>query len=334
MIKRFLKYHPVHKKFVPNLDIVFLLRPTFFFSVWVMVVIGMSSAQMYLVDYPLWITELSWRTFLAFLGLTFVCSSTFILNKIPDENNDGVDKKLFIIGKHISPEKSQSIANFLLFSGLVISLVANWFTAILVGCIYLIWGIIYNQKPLNWKKKPILGWLANSIVGGLLFAVGWLLVMNDQLNYRIIPLDMSLFEYMLPYLLCFSSIALLTTLVDKNGDTDLGDRTLPALYGKMPTLLLSLIFFCAAFVFALHHGAPLASTAACVSIPFFVFTVMRRFEKDVLRAIRYPIFILNFFTLSIYPWLSVPLLITFYLSKYYYWHRFDLHYPTFLVDHD
>ncbi len=334
MIKRFLKYHPVHKKFVPNLDIVFLLRPTFFFSVWVMVVIGMSSAQMYLVDYPLWITEVSWRTLLAFLGLSFVCSSTFILNQIPDEKNDAVNKKLFVIGKHISSEKSQSIANFLLISGLVISLVANWFTAILVGCIYIVWGIIYNKKPLNWKKKPILGWLANSIVGGLLFAVGWFLVMNDQLNYGIIPLDMSMFKYMLPYLLCFSSIALLTTLVDKNGDTDLGDGTLPALYGKMPTLLLSLIFFCAAFVFALYHGDPLASTAACVSIPFFVFTVMRRFEKDVLRAIRYPIFILNFFTLSIYPWLSVPLLITFYLSKYYYWHRFDLHYPTFLVDHD
>ena len=334
MIKRFLKYHPVHKKFVPNLDIVFLLRPTFFFSVWVMVVIGMSSAQMYLVDYPLWITELSWRTFLAFLGLTFVCSSTFILNQIPDENNDGVNKKLFIIGKHISPEKSQSIANFLLFSGLVISLVANWFTAILVGCIYLIWGIIYNQKPLNWKKKPILGWLANSIVGGLLFVVGWFLVMNDQLNYRIIPLDMSLFEYMLPYLLCFSSIALLTTLPDMEEDTDSEDRKFPIVYGKMSILLLSLIFICVAFAFALHHGDPLASTAALVSIPFFVFTVIRRFEKDVLRAIRYPIFILNFFTLSIYPWLFVPLLITFYLSKYYYWHRFDLHYPTFLVDHD
>jgi hypothetical protein len=43
---------------------------------------------------------------------------------------------------------------------------------------------------------------------------------------------------------------------------------------------------------------------------------------------------LNFFTLSIYPWLFVPLLVTFYLSKYYYWHRFDLHYPTFLIDHD
>ncbi|SVB79809.1 uncharacterized protein METZ01_LOCUS232663, partial [marine metagenome] len=180
----------------------------------------------------------------------------------------------------------------------------------------------------------ILGWLANSIVGGLLFSVGWFLVMKSKLNNVIISLDMSLFEYMIPYLLCFSSVALLTTLVKMNGDTESEDRSLPALYGKMPTLILSLIFICVSFVVALQHGDPLASTAALVSIPFFVFTVIRRFEKDVLRAIRYPIFILNFFTLSIYPWLSVPLLITFYLSKYYYWHRFDLHYPTFLVDHD
>ena len=109
MIKRFLKYHPVHKKFVPNLDIVFLLRPTFFFSVWVMVVIGMSSAQMHLVDYPLWITEFSFMTFFVFLGLTFVCSSTFILNQVSDDEIDTFNKQLFIAGKYINPEKLEPL---------------------------------------------------------------------------------------------------------------------------------------------------------------------------------------------------------------------------------
>ena len=192
MITKFLKYHPVHKKLVSNLDIVFLLRPTFFFSVWVMVVIGMSSAQMHLIGHPLWITKFSLMTFLTFLGLTFVCSSTFILNQISNEESDAVNKKLFLVGEHISLEKSQSIANILLISGLIISLVANWFTAILVGCIYLVWGILYNQKPFNWKKKPILGWLANFIIGGLLFAVGWFLVMKNKLNGGIVSLDISL----------------------------------------------------------------------------------------------------------------------------------------------
>ena len=99
-------------------------------------------------------------------------------------------------------------------------------------------------------------------------------------------------------------------------------------------MIISLILICLAFAYALYHKDPIASTATLVSIPFFFMTVIRRMEKDVLRAIRYPIFILNFFALSVYPWLFLPLIITFYLSKYYYWHRFDLHYPTFLVDYD
>ena len=334
MIKRFLKHHLVHNKLVPKLDIVFLLRPTLFFSVWVMVVIGMASAQMHLVNHPLWITELSWKTFLVFMGLTFVSSSAFILNQISDEESDAVNKKLFLVGKHISPERSRSISKILLFAGIVISIITNWFTAILVGCIYVIWGILYNQKPFNWKKKPILGWLANSIVGVLLFTIGWSLVMKNHPGYGLVTLNMSLFKYMLPYLLCFSSVALLTTLPDMKGDTESGDKTFPVVFGKTPTMVLSLILICAAFIFALNQADPLASTAALVSIPFFIFTAIRRMDRDVLRAIRYPIFILNFFTLSVYPWLFVPLAITYCLSKYYYWHRFDLHYPTFLVDND
>ena len=185
MIKQFLKYHPVHKKLVPRLDIIFLLRPTLFFSVWVMVVVGMSSAQMHLISHPLWIAELSWQTFFAFVGLTFVCSSTFILNQISDVESDRINKKLFLVGQYFSPEQSQSIAKFLLTSGFIISIIANWFTTIILGGIYFVWGIIYNQKPFIWKKKPILGWFANSIVGVLLFMIGWYLVMANQLNNKL-----------------------------------------------------------------------------------------------------------------------------------------------------
>ena len=334
MIKQFLKYHPVHKKLVPALDIVFLLRPTLFFSVWVMVAIGMSSAQMQLINHPLWITELSWETFFVFFGLTIVCSSTFILNQISDVESDAINKKLFLVGQYFRPEKSLSIAKILLILGLVISIFANWFTTILVVCIYLVWGILYNKKPFKWKKKPILGWFANSIAGVLLFMIGWYLVMANQLHIQLIILDISMFESMLPYILCFSAVSLLTTLPDMKGDMESGDKTFPLAYGNIPAMILSLIFICSSFVFSLYHQDPIASTATLVSIPFFIIMVFRRMDKDVLRAIRYPIFILNFFALSVYPWLFVPLITTYCLSKYYYWHRFELHYPTFLVDYD
>ena len=334
MIKRFLQYHPVHKILVPKLDIVFLLRPTLFFSIWVMVVMGMSSAQMNLINYTLWISQFSYKTFFAFIGLTFVCSSAFIKNQISDVQSDTINKKLFLVGLYISPERSLSIAKLLLIAGLVISIIANWFTTILVVCIYLVWGILYNQKPFKWKKKPILGWFANSIAGIFLFMIGWYLVMANQLNSQSIILDISMFESMLPYILCFSAVSLLTTLPDMKGDVKSGDKTFPIVYGKISAMIFSLILICSAFVLAINYEDPLAATATLVSIPFFVMTVLRRMDKDVLRAIRYPIFILNFFALSVYPWLFVPLMITYYLSKYYYWHRFELHYPTFLVDDD
>ena len=334
MIKRFLKYHPVHKIIAPNLDIIFLLRPTLFFSVWVMVVMGMYSAQTSLINYPLWISEFSWRTLFIFLGVTFISASTFILNQINDIESDTINKKLFLVGEYISQEKSLMISKVLLALGTVLSISANWFTSLFVLSIYIVWGILYNKEPYSWKKKPILGWIANSIVGVMLFMIGWYFVITSQTGVEIKYYDISMFQFMLPYVLCFSSVSLLTTLPDVKGDIEAGDKTFPIVYGKGLTIILSFLLISVAFVFGLVCGDPLVSTASIVSLPFFLFTALRRSEKDVLRSIRYPIFILNFFALAIYPWLFIPLIITFYLSKYYYWHRFNLHYPTFLVDHD
>ena len=118
----------------------------------------------------------------------------------------------------------------------------------------------------------------------------------------------------------------------KNVDSDM--RTIPIMFGFSTSIVISLLMVSIALYVSLQHADPLASTATLVSLPFFIFAAMRRMNKDILRAIRYPIFILNFFALPYYPWLVVPLFCTYYLSKYYYWHRFDLHYPTFLVDND
>ena len=89
-----------------------------------------------------------------------------------------------------------------------------------------------------------------------------------------------------------------------------------------------------AFFIGFYLNDPLATTSTICSIPFFIYALIRCQKKDILRAIRYPIFILNFFTLTIYPILFIICGIVFYLSKYYYWHRFELHYPTCLVEND
>ena len=118
------------------------------------------------------------------------------------------------------------------------------------------------------------------------------------------------------------------------GDRASGSNTFPLVFGKVPAILLALLLIAFALAVAIKNADPLASSATIVSLPFFIFTAIRRLDRDILRSIRYPIFILNFFTMAVYPWLFIPVFFVFYVSKYYYWHRFDLHYPTFLVDND
>ena len=333
MIKKFLQSHPVHKKIAPIFDTIFLLRPTIFFSVWVMVVVGIISADLNMHAPSLWNTGFSWQTFSVFSGLTLLISAAFISNQIADEHNGQDKKKLLLIGKHISSEKGKSIVKILLIIGGLISIISNWVTAIPAMCVYFLWGIQYNHPPFEWKNTPTVSWLVNSCVGVLLFIIGWMLGMKNYPNNAIIPLSVDTLSHMLPYLLCFSAVSLLITLPDrKNDDSEM--RTFSILFGFSTSIVISLLMVSIALYVSLKHADPLASTATLVSLPFFIFAAVRRMNKDILRAIRYPIFILNFFALPYYPLLVVPLFCTYYLSKYYYWHRFDLHYPTFLVDND
>ena len=191
----------------------------------------------------------------------------------------------------------------------------------------------YNKSILLSETIPSASWLVNSCVGALLFIIGWILGMENYFHNGIIPLSFDTCSYMLPYLLCFSAISLLTTLQDMDGD-DSGEGIIPTVFEHATSLVIALLMVGIAVYFSFKLADPLASTATLVSIPFFIISAIRRLHKDILRAIRYPIFIFNFFSLTYYPWLVVPLLCTYYLSKYYYWHRFDLNYPTFLVDND
>ena len=334
MIKKFLQYHPVHKKIVPIFDTIFLLRPTMFFAVWVMVVVGIISAEVNMHVSTLWVTEFSWEIFFVFLGLTLLISATFILDQLADKNSDQNNDKLFLIGKYISSEKGKSFSIILLISGGLISIIANWITAIPAICICLLWGIVYNYSPFKWKNEPIARLIVNSSAGVLLFILGWMLGMKNYPQMGIIPISIDTFSHMVPYILFFSAISLLTQFSDIKGEDSVGDRTFLIIFGLTTSLLISLLMISIALYISINHSDPLASTATMVSLPFFIFAAVRRLDKDILRAIRYPIFILNFFALPFYPWLIIPLLCTYYLSKYYYWHRFALHYPTFLVDND
>ncbi|MBT7377879.1 MAG: UbiA family prenyltransferase [Candidatus Marinimicrobia bacterium] len=329
MVKQFLRDNPIHKRIVPYFDYFFLLRPTLYFAIWVMVVLGMSTAKMNIVEYPLWIMNYDVSTLLVFLGITLLCSGTFIINQITDKESDAKNQKLFLIGKYIEIKKAQQFSNVISIMGMLLLVLGNLILVPLGVTIYILWGITYNKSPFEWKKHPYLGILTNIVIGIILFLIGWLQVSGIN------GIEISnLISLMTPYILCFTAVSLMTNIPDIKGDASESANTFSVKFGRRTTTIIATLIVIVAFYLSYKNSDPIASTASLSSIPFFVFALFRNLDKDILRAIRYPIFLLNFFVFAVYPWLFVSVFIIYYISKYYYWHRFDLHYPTFLVEND
>ena len=58
---------------------------------------------------------------------------------------------------------------------LLLSVIASQ-SFVMLGLIYFLWGIGYNKKPFEWKRRPVLGLLVNICVGINLLLIGWVLI--------------------------------------------------------------------------------------------------------------------------------------------------------------
>ena len=138
----------------------------------------------------------------------------------------------------------------------------------------------------------------------------------------------------MPFLFAYASVVLLANIPDYDGDKAINKNTIAVILGRKVTIIIATSLCLISFLMGLYIDEPLSTTSSLTSLPFFFFALLRGEEKDVIRAIRYPIFLLNFYVFTIYPLLIFPVMISYYISKYYYWHRFSIHYPTLLVDND
>ena len=197
MIKNFLKSHSIHKKIAPSLDIFMLLRPTLFFSVWVMVCIGMyiasilnNNPQMNIINYSIHTTAL-------FFGISLVCGSTFILNQISDVQSDKINKKIFLLNEIVTSEKALIISKIINVLGFSIVLFIDWLIIFPLLFIFIIWGVMYNDERFNWKGGPWLGLFSNLICGYLLILCG-MIFNRSNIEYQILLINS--IKYIIPFI--------------------------------------------------------------------------------------------------------------------------------------
>ena len=315
MIKNFFKNHPMHQKFVSYLDFIYLLKLPYFFLVWVLICIGMYIGQTTIELYPQWLSGFDFKTLLLFLSLSLMFCSIFITittsnKKDKNYNNINIDSILI-----------ERVSKVFIYLSFFLFLFLNFYNLLLAIILYTFFKLIYLESVE--KKDSLNKILFDWIFGVLLTLSGFVFIATNNSYLNLDLNSLSLFRIVI-YSLCILSI-----LIIINIQNCLNDDVNQLFKRFIATILITL-----SFGLGIYFIDPLLSICSMVSLPFFIYALFRNLDKDITRAIRYPVFIFNFFISTIYPYLSIALILIFYISKYYNWHRLNIHYPTFLVNND
>lgn len=331
MIKEFLKTNPIHKKIVPLLDVIMITRLSYFFGVWAMVCIGMYIGDLINNSIDINSTTLSIPTSILFLGISFICASIFIVNQIYDLEVDEINNKAKIIDNFISIDFSKKILFFLLPTGFLLIIFIDILVVLPMVLLYLICGMLFTNQNFNFKQNMFMNFLFYIILAFLLILSGLIYSRSDMTIISLFSLSL---KFIFLFLLIYGAVVLAINILDQEGDQKSNRITIPQNIGIRFTSIIAFLMCLLSFFIGLYLEEPLSVVSSISSIPFFLYLIFRGKEKDVIRSIRYPILLINFYLFMIFPLLFYPIVITYYISKYYYWHRFSLHYPTLLVDND
>ena len=331
MIKEFFKSNPIHKKIVPLLDVIMIARLSSFFGVWAMVCIGMYIGDLINNTVDVNSTTLSIPTSILFLGISFICASIFITNQIHDLEVDKINNKAKIIDNFITIDFSKKILFFLLPIGFLLIIFIDFLVFLPMFLLYLICGMLFTNQNFNFKQNIFMNFLFYIALAFLLILSGLIYSRNDMSIISLFSLSL---KFIFLFLLIYGAVVLAINILDQEGDRQNNRITIPQNIGVRFTSIIAFLMCLFSFFIGLYLKEPLSVVCSISSIPFFLYLIFRGKEKDVIRSIRYPILLINFYLFMIYPLLFYPIVITYYISKYYYWHRFSLHYPTLLVDND
>jgi hypothetical protein len=292
-----------------------------------MICIGMYIGNLTFNDYPQWILSFDRKIILLFSSLTLIIGSIYIKDKISNQENTTNNKQKFSIDNN----RAIILSKISLIIGFSLLLLTNIYNLILGSFIYIIFSIMFNKNYTFFKNHPVLILFNVFLIGVLLNFSGYVAVIGNG-SYFYSLADSFSYLVLIKFLLYGKCYVAIFIIIDAMNNSF--EKSLSNIYGMRIMITLATLMILFNIVIGLYLQEPLITTACVVSIPFFLYALIRKLDKDIKRAVYYPIFIFNFFISTIYPSLFILLIITFYFSKYYNWHRYNIHFPTFIVEND
>jgi len=257
---------------------------------------------------------------LAILLVTFLVGAVYVLNQIFDIESDRLNQKLFFLAKGYVSKRS-AIFEMVLLN--LISVIPAFLVSQKLGLLFalgMVFGFLYSTPPLNFKNRPIGGFILNAFAhGGLAFLIGW------SMNYS---LSTESLLFSLPYMFAVGAIYLNTTIPDIEGDRKARKITLSVRWGKERVIILSSILVAVAIVLAFLVKDISFLIASSFSFPFFIYSAFTKKEREIILATKVSILFLSIAAGIFYPWYFAILILGFVGTRLYYKARFNLDYPT------
>ena len=196
------------QKFLRLLDFIFFMRPVILVPLWSFILIGYYHSHNLVHIDSLFHFNLSFQLIIKSILSTLIMGSIYIINQIYDRETDALNRKLFFIPTRIITLKQAKLQIIILlivfFIGIFLFKLDFYFT--LFNILLLILGLCYSIPPLQFKSRPGLDLLVNTVgYGWLAFFIGWT---ADT------PVSQEMFILSLPYFIFMAAVYINTTLVD------------------------------------------------------------------------------------------------------------------------
>ena len=268
--------------------------------------------------------------FLSFINIKLQLDDLIILDW---RNKDGQYKVnlnySYVCPNFISIKKVNSFFSMrlILFTLVPIAYISAYLWPILI--LYYILISYFNNKLLKTNSflTFILRCIFKLLCFYLIFLSGWVYVSSFSDLLFILTYIPFFLLAALP-IIFMNEIAFLDKFSDKESKNRLIIKN-----NKNKIAFLSLAMMIILFFLSFNVNDPILTHFSIIVIPFLFYSSFRSKNRDFIRSYSYPIMIMNILiSWTLFPFLLIFQLIIYYLSKYYYWHRFDIHFPKFAIE--
>ncbi len=297
-------------------DFFFVLRPVLFLPGCTTTLAAIILAK----PINLW-ESLPLEPILILLSSSLLIGSIFLINQLKDIETDRINKKLFFISEGMLTRRFITTEILILISlAFAISFSVSMLQGFLHAATMIIEGWVYNLKPFEAKNRPILGLLCNAFAGLFFFSFGWFLYNNNPNEFLIAAI---------PYICFNSSLCLLTTIPDIEGDIKTGKKTWPVRYGLTSSVVTAFILYFLGILSSLINKDYNFLFVTLAASPWMAIMLFKPSTANVIRAVKFSIFIFFLMISAFFPAFFIFVMISFFFSRFYYKKRFGIIYPSF-----